>query len=142
MDATISSSLHSVVKVFCTSIVSDYSMPWSVMHETECTGSGFVLHVGGLSQLCILTNAHVVQDYCDVRVRRYGGTTKYRCEILSIGHTCDLALLTVHDDEFWTDIRPLDLVGLPHLYEDVKVIGYPMGGDNISVTRLIDTLYY
>jgi S1-C subfamily serine protease len=144
MDATISESLHSVVKVFCSSIQSDYSMPWTVMHETECSGSGFVMQEGG--EMFILTNAHVVQDYCDVRVRKYGGTTKYRCDILCVGFNCDLALLTVRSDEFWQDVKPLKIVDLPHLYEDVKVIGYPMGGDNICVTRgvvsRIDTIQY
>jgi S1-C subfamily serine protease len=144
MDSTISQSLHSVVKIFCTSIQPDYSMPWTVMHEEECSGSGFVMQ--NRKDLFILTNAHVVRDYCDVRVRRYGGTTKYRCEILCVGFNCDLALLTVRSVDFWQDVKPLSIVDLPHLYEDVKVIGYPMGGDNICVTRgvvsRIDTIQY
>ena len=41
----------------------------------------------------------------------------------------------MNDDSFWEDLEPLEMGGVPQLEEDVVVMGYPTGGDNISVTR-------
>jgi len=41
----------------------------------------------------------------------------------------------VDDDNFWEDLEALDMGGIPQLEEDVVVVGFPTGGDNISVTR-------
>lgn len=81
--------------------------------------------------------------------------------MLAIGPECDIALLSVEDDEFWKDVEPLRFGSLPHLQvayvsvlrlkttrmsflllihlsfyvqDDVTVVGYPVGGDTISVT--------
>lgn len=34
-----------------------------------------------------------------------------------VGHECDLAVLTVSDDDFWTDTTPLKFGQLPDLLE-------------------------
>ena len=47
---------------------------------------------------------------------------------------CDVALLTVDADAFWAGLRPLEFGGLPRLQDAVAVVGYPIGGDTISVT--------
>ena len=35
---------------------------------------------------------------------------------------------------FWEGVTPLRLGSLPHLQDAVAVVGYPIGGDTISVT--------
>jgi hypothetical protein len=40
-----------------------------------------------------------------------------------------LAILTVDDDRFWEDLEHLSFGELPDLFEDVSVVGYPVGGD-------------
>lgn len=47
---------------------------------------------------------------------------------------CFAAMLTVDDDEFWEGITPLEFGDLPALQDAVTVVGYPIGGDTISVT--------
>ena len=48
---------------------------------------------------------------------------------------CDFAaLLTVENDEFWEGVSPLQFGDLPALQDAVTVVGYPIGGDTISVT--------
>lgn len=47
---------------------------------------------------------------------------------------CDLALLTTDSTEFWENTEPLKLGGIPNLQDPVAVVGYPTGGDNISVS--------
>lgn len=44
------------------------------------------------------------------------------------------AMLTVSDDEFWEGISPVKFGCLPALQDAVTVVGYPIGGDTISVT--------
>ena len=38
------------------------------------------------------------------------------------------------EDAFWEGVTPLRLGSLPHLQDAVAVVGYPIGGDTISVT--------
>lgn len=39
------------------------------------------------------------------------------------------------DETFWEDLCPLEFGEIPALEEDVVCVGFPTGGDNISVTR-------
>ena len=41
----------------------------------------------------------------------------------------------VADEKFWEGLTPLEFGDIPQLEEDVIVVGFPTGGDNISVTR-------
>ncbi|KAJ3340420.1 hypothetical protein HDU93_007027 [Gonapodya sp. JEL0774] len=72
-----------------------------------------------------------------VRVRRRGDSQKYIAKVLSIGRDCDMALLTVEDPKFWKKAPFVDVYGrvtkLPKLEERVSVVGYPVGGENLSI---------
>ncbi|MFS7957321.1 putative peptidase Do [Helianthus anomalus] len=95
-----------------------------------------VKHVGFvISGKRIVTNAHVVADHTFVLVRKHGSPTKYRAEVKAVGHECDLAILTIESDEFWEGMKFLELGDIPFMQEAVAVVGYPQGGDNISVTK-------
>jgi hypothetical protein len=53
-------------------------------------------------------------------------------------HECDLALLTVTEDNSFEDIIPMQLSEpdiLPTLREKVHVLGFPVGGDEVSITE-------
>ena len=41
----------------------------------------------------------------------------------------------VDDEKFWEDVKHLEFGNVPKLEEDVAVVGFPTGGDNISITR-------
>jgi hypothetical protein len=52
-----------------------------------------------------------------------------------LNRTCVCAaMLTVSNDEFWENVTPVDFGSLPRLQDAVTVVGYPIGGDTISVT--------
>uniref|UniRef100_A0A7N0R8U0 Protease Do-like 10, mitochondrial n=1 Tax=Kalanchoe fedtschenkoi TaxID=63787 RepID=A0A7N0R8U0_KALFE len=123
-------ALDSVVKIFTVSSSPNYFLPWQNKSQREVMGSGFVINGRR-----ILTNAHVVADHTFVLVRKHGSPTKYRAEVQAVGHECDLALLTVENEEFWEGMTFLELGDVPFLQEAVAVVGYPQGGDNISVTK-------
>ncbi len=122
----------SVVKVLCTHAEPNYSLPWQMRKQNQSSSTGFVID---LKRRWILTNAHSVEHYTQVRLKKRGSDTKHVATVLAIGRECDIALLTVSDDGFWED--PIDAVEfgqLPQLQEDVIVVGYPIGGETISVT--------
>ena len=54
--------------------------------------------------------------------------------MIALGVECDIAMLDVEDDGFWNGVPPLELGPLPRLQDSVAVVGYPVGGDTISVT--------
>ena len=54
--------------------------------------------------------------------------------VLAVAHDCDVAVLTVDDPKWWNGTLTLKLGGLPQLHESIVVVGYPLGGDQISVT--------
>jgi hypothetical protein len=43
-------------------------------------------------------------------------------------------MLTVEDDSFWEGVHPVHFGPLPQLQDGVTVVGYPIGGDTMSVT--------
>lgn len=47
---------------------------------------------------------------------------------------CYAAMLTVDDDEFWEGVMSVEFGDLPALQDAVTVVGYPIGGDTVSVT--------
>ncbi|EFH46952.1 hypothetical protein ARALYDRAFT_493929 [Arabidopsis lyrata subsp. lyrata] len=83
----------------------------------------------------IITNAHVVDNHILVLVIKHGSPKKYKAEVKAIGHDCDLAILVIESKEFWEDMNPLELGDMPFLQQSVNVIGYPKGGESISVTK-------
>ncbi|CAF1324750.1 unnamed protein product, partial [Didymodactylos carnosus] len=127
------SVLSSVVKVFCISTPVNYHMPWQKKSQVDCTASGFII-----KDRLILSNAHATTDATQIRLRKHGESTKYLARIVHIGHECDLVLLTVDDEEFWTTktMKPFEFgKKIPALQETLIIVGYPTGGDNLSVTK-------
>uniref|UniRef100_A0A0E0DM00 PDZ domain-containing protein n=2 Tax=Oryza TaxID=4527 RepID=A0A0E0DM00_9ORYZ len=102
--------LNAVVKVYCTHIAPDYGLPWQKQRQHASTGR-------------------------QVKVKRRGDDKKYIAKVLARGIECDLALLSVENEEFWRGTEPLQLGRLPCLQDSVTVVGYPLGGDTISVTK-------
>ena len=154
--------LQSVVKVFTVHSSPNYFQPWQNKPQRETSGSGVVVAAPVPGGVGILTNAHVVADQTFVQVRRHGSSVKHQARVHAVGHECDLAVLTVDDPAFWTDrarreddeedgegvgsdsdsdsdsvirlVRPLPLGDVPHLQGHVTVMGFPQGGDNLSIT--------
>lgn len=127
--ARVMPAMDAVVKVFCTHTEPNFSLPWQRKRQYSSSSSGFVI-----SGRRVLTNAHSVDHYTQVKLKKRGSDTKYVATVLAVGTECDIALLTVDDDEFWLDVSPVEFGDLPALQDAVTVVGYPIGGDTISVT--------
>jgi len=90
----------------------------------------------------VLTAAHVVADARDVRVQLHSRNgishDKYVARVMAIAHDCDLALLEVSDSRCFEDVEPVKLFGPKELLDvqsRVQVIGFPIGGDYLSITE-------
>lgn len=116
------------IKVFAQGY--DAYSPWQTTKVVSSTGTGFLI-----SSERILTNAHVVSNAKFIQVQRYNQTIWYEANVEHIAHDCDLALLKVKDSSFYKDAHILELGGIPELNTPVSVVGYPIGGDKISITR-------
>lgn len=76
-------------------------------------------------------------DHTFVLVRKHGSPTKYRAQVKAVGHECDLAILTVENQDFWEGMTSLDLGDIPFLQQAVAVVGYPQGNNQLySFTTL------
>lgn len=120
-----------MVKIYTVVSPPSYTTLWSDLPSCEVTGTGCVIKGKRL-----LTNAHVVSDQTMVMVRKQSSPDKFRARVASVAHDCDLALLTVDDESFFSDLTPLKIMpAVLELQEQISVVGYPEGGDTISYSR-------
>lgn len=89
----------------------------------------------------VLTAAHVVADTRYLQIQRstdrFNGE-KFRAHVVSVCHDADLALLSVESPQALHEISPLEVAPaaeLPQVFDKVRVVGYPVGGDACSITE-------
>ncbi|MCX7699077.1 MAG: serine protease [Candidatus Goldbacteria bacterium] len=119
-----------MVKIITVSNQPDYLRPWQMLGQETTSGSGCIIEGNR-----ILTNAHIISNATFIQVNKSGETTKYVARILAVDHECDLALLTVDDKNFFKNSTSISIGGIPDIGEKVKVYGFPIGGDKLSITE-------
>jgi S1-C subfamily serine protease len=120
----------SVVRIEVATQVADYRTPWNSGRFGGGTGSGFMI---GPNQF--LTNAHVVSNAHRILITKRGSAEKHPARVVHVAHDCDLALVEVENETAFEGLKYLEFGEVPVLESQVRVIGYPVGGDRISVTR-------
>lgn len=120
----------SVLRVEVATQTPDYQSPWSSGRFGGGIGTGFII---GKNR--ILTNAHVVSNGRRILINVYGSPKKYTATVDFIAHDCDLALLSIEDFTDLEKFPTFELGDVPKLESQVRVIGYPVGGERLSVTR-------
>ena len=121
---------RSVLRIEVATQVPDYETPWNSGRFSGGIGTGFLI---GKNR--ILTNAHVVSNARRILITVYGSPKKYPAKVEYIAHDCDLALLSVEDFKDFEAFPTFDFGDVPALESQVRVIGYPVGGERLSVTR-------
>lgn len=78
-------AMDAVVKVFCVHTEPNFSLPWQRKRQYSSSSSGFVI-----KGRRVLTNAHSVEHYTQVKLKKRGSDTKYVATVLAIGTECDI----------------------------------------------------
>jgi len=132
---------NSVVKIFNTRSTPNYKYPWQTGRLETIYGSGAIIKNNQ-----ILTAAHVVANARLLQVKKENDPKKYIAHIKYISHQADLALLSIEDKNFFNNTKALKLSTNVKVRDKVTVIGYPIGGKNISTTTgivsRIEQVYY
>jgi len=120
-----------VIRVFATSQDPDFDGPWQARTPSNSTGSAVVIGPG-----LMLTGAHVVANATFLQIQKLSAPDKAIARVKAVSHDCDLALLEVLEPaNFLDDIVPADLGEMPNLRDEVAVVGFPVGGEEISITE-------
>ncbi|HEY1815869.1 MAG TPA: serine protease [Kofleriaceae bacterium] len=120
-----------VIRVFATSQDPDFDGPWQARTPSNSTGSAVVIGPG-----LMLTGAHVVANATFLQIQKLSDPDKAIARVRAVSHDCDLALLeVVEPSDFLDDIEPAELGDMPRLRDEVAVVGYPVGGEEISITE-------
>ncbi|MFY9345132.1 MAG: serine protease [Planctomycetota bacterium] len=119
-----------VVRVYSTYQDPDQECPWQSVAPRGATGSGVIV-----GRQRILTGAHVVANATFVQLQKQDDPTKVPARVVAISHDCDLALLEVDDAAFTAGIKAAQIGELPRLRDAVQVVGYPIGGEEVSITE-------
>jgi len=122
---------NSVVKIFSTIRRPDPYKPWTKATPAEISGTGVVIQGRR-----ILTVAHVVLYASQIQVQASDSGNVISATVEAIAPSIDLAVLKLDDDSFFDTHPPLDwATGTPNELDPVTIYGYPVGGDNLSITK-------
>jgi len=119
-----------VVQIKVYSQSQDPYSPWLSGNVTASTGTGFLI-----GENRILTNAHVVSNAKFIEAQRNNQTEWYELKTLFVAHDCDLAILEAKSSDFYDDNYSFALGPIPELGSPVDIVGYPIGGNKISISR-------
>lgn len=122
-----------VVKIYATTQAPDYESPWQTQTPSSSTGSGVII-----GPRTVLTGAHVVANATFVQIQEAAAPDKLVARRVAVCHDADLALLTLEEPDapdLTRDFEPAVLGELPDLRDHVSVVGFPVGGEEISVTE-------
>lgn len=139
----VEAAYRSIVKIEVAIRQPDYATPWQSGRFGGGNGTGFMVQPG-----LFMTNAHVVANAERITISPYGDARKYPAKVKYVAHDADLALVEVTENlEAFQDIPCLQFSdNLPCLEDQVRAVGYPIGGSRLSVTRgivsRIDTTLY
>jgi S1-C subfamily serine protease len=122
---------NSVVKIFATVRRPDPYTPWTKRSPEDQTGSGAVIEGRR-----ILTSAHVVEYASQMQIQANQAGDKISATVEAIAPGIDLAVLKLDDEKFFDTHPPLARAKtLPGIKDTVLTYGFPVGGNNLSITK-------
>ncbi|MBT4964533.1 MAG: hypothetical protein HON32_10190 [Francisellaceae bacterium] len=124
---------HSIVQIVNTSESFNVLNPGKEGDLQKSSGTGVVIDV---EKRLILTDDHVAGASKTLSINQGPHSKKYSAKLVYSSEVCDLALVTVDNDEFWESAQALsisDVDAEPGV--NVTSIGYPMAGGTICITK-------
>lgn len=127
---------RSLVQTKTVSVDYDYDHPLNPPVQQYSGGTGFVIEHDGKKY--VMTNAHCIENAKYVTVRFANQHEKYEAKVKAHLYQCDLALLEIIDDnkdEFQAYAVPVEFGEMVNLKQKVETVGFPMGGNEISISK-------
>jgi S1-C subfamily serine protease len=128
--ASLQSLRSSVFKIIVVSNEPSFSEPWKRQPSSTSSGTGFYIGNGR-----IMTNAHVVANGSFISILRDGDARPVPAYVEFVAHDADLAVIVPKEREFLKKLTPMHFGSLPRLMSPVATIGFPTGGEQISITE-------
>lgn len=119
-----------IVRIEASALIPDYTTPWSSGRPSAGSGTGWLV---GKNRF--ITNAHVVAHATRLLIRLPSDPRPYEARVVHVAHDSDLALIEALNPKPFENLTPLQLSGIPMLNTEVVAVGYPIGGERMSVTR-------
>ena len=119
-----------IVRIEAEFLNPDYRTPWQGGRPSSGSGTGWLV---GKNKF--ITNAHVVSNATELTIRTTNDPKPYKARVVHIAHDCDLAMLEAEDAKHFENMKPLTIDSVPKLNTEVITVGYPIGGERVSVTR-------
>ncbi len=119
-----------VVNIEVSILNPDYREPWNAGQPSSASGTGWLV---GKNKF--VTNAHVISNATRLLIRTTSDPEPHPARVVAVAHDCDLAMIEAVDAKHFEHLKTLELGSIPDLNTEVSVIGYPIGGERISVTR-------
>ncbi len=121
----------SVVRVTVTRRAPNLLQPWTKASPADASGTGFVIDGQRL-----LTNAHVVEYASQIYIQPNKSAEKYEATVEVLSTDMDLAVLKVDEPGFFENRPAIPVLNeLPKAKSPVNVYGFPVGGEQLSVTE-------
>ena len=122
---------RSVVRVHAIQRRPDLHRPWTHHPQRDMNGSGVVIEGRR-----ILTNAQLVKYSSRILVEPDRSGEKIMATLEFLADDIDLAVLKLDDPSFFDTHAPLlRHADLPKVKDTLLAYGYPLGGDNLAITR-------
>ncbi len=124
---------NSVVKIHTTARLPSLFTPWRKQGPRDSSGTGVII-----DGRRILTNAHVVAYASQVYIQPYQSADRIEAKVVAFAPGVDLALIELPEEkQGFFDTRPALAFAdeLPAIRGDVSAYGYPLGGEDMSVTK-------
>lgn len=119
-----------IVRIEASFLTPDYRTPWQSGLPSSGNGTGWLV---GKNRF--ITNAHVVSNATKLMIRTSNDPEPHEARVLFIAHDCDLAMIEAVNPKHFEKLTPLEVDGIPKLNSEVIAVGFPIGGDRVSVTR-------
>eukprot|EP00240_Pyramimonas_obovata_P002994 CAMPEP_0118926744 /NCGR_PEP_ID=MMETSP1169-20130426/4365_1 /TAXON_ID=36882 /ORGANISM="Pyramimonas obovata, Strain CCMP722" /LENGTH=624 /DNA_ID=CAMNT_0006868361 /DNA_START=264 /DNA_END=2138 /DNA_ORIENTATION=- len=139
---------NAAVKILVTEQSPDWINPWQTRTAHRRMGSGVLIARKGepmpgsngdiTDTHIVLTAAHVIANSTFIQVQLSDSPDRHMGRVCAVLHECDLALIAIDEDNSFEDVTPMSLAKpgtLPSLRDKVHVLGFPVGGDEVSITE-------
>ena len=125
-----------VIYFSVSSVSCNLKNPWKTEDPQRWHGTGF--YIGNKR---IITNHHVIDNATSIRLERNGQPGNFPARVISKSSLCDLGLVTVDDESFWSNMPEIEFDShIPRPGDSILALGYPLDATTVTGPSLTHSL--